>query len=224
MSIAPEPSDAPETARLLVSCPDRKGIIAAVSGFLREHDVNIVQSDQYSTDPEGGSFYLRMVLHIEGIGRRLAAMRDEFRAAVADPFEMEFRLTDASAPKRVAVMVSRYDHCLLDLLWRWRRGELTIDIGAVVSNWPDLADEVARFGVPYHHVPVTRETKAQAEERQLELIGEGRFDLIVLARYMQVLSADFLQAGRLPGDQHPPLVPARVRGRRAVRARASDAA
>jgi len=194
-SVDPAPVD---TARLLVSCPDRRGLIAAVSGFLRERGVNIIQSDQYSTDPEGGSFYLRMVLHVPEITARLDALRDEFAAEVAEPLVMDFTISDASVPKRVAVMVSRYDHCLLDLLWRWNRGELGIDVGAVLSNWTELEPEVARFGVPYHHVAVTRDTKAQAEERQLALIGGGRFDLIVLARYMQVLSSAFLAGAGCP--------------------------
>jgi formyltetrahydrofolate deformylase len=193
--VDPAPAD---TARLLVACPDRRGIIAAVSGFLRERAVNIIQSDQYSTDPEGGSFYLRMVLHVPDITARLDALRDDFAAEVAQPLAMTFTISDASAPKRVAVMVSRYDHCLLDLLWRWRRGELGIDVGAVLSNWPDLEPEVARFGVPYHHVPVTRDTKAESEARQLELIGGASFDVIVLARYMQVLSPGFLEGAGCP--------------------------
>ncbi len=193
------PTDANDTARLLISCrPDRPGIIAAVSAFLRERDVNIIQSDQYSTDHEGGSFYLRMVLHVPGASARVPALREEFSAAVADAMAMRFTLTDASVPKRVAVMVSRYDHCLLDLLWRWRRRELAIDVGAVVSNWTDLEPEVARFGVPYHHIPVSKDTKPAAEARQLELIGGGQFDLIVLARYMQVLSPDFLERAGCP--------------------------
>jgi formyltetrahydrofolate deformylase len=199
--MTPQPLSDPgaaDTAHLLVSCPDQPGIIAAVSGLLRERGINIIQSDQYSTDPEGGSFYLRMVLHIVGVARRLPELRREFATQVAAPFDMEFALRDASVPKRVALMVSRYDHCLLDLLWRWRSGELQVDIGAVVSNWTDLEAEVGRFGVPYHHVPVTRETKLEAEARQLELIGGGQFDLIVLARYMQVLSAEFLQRAGCP--------------------------
>jgi formyltetrahydrofolate deformylase len=187
-----------DIAHLLITCPDRPGIIAAVSGFLRERGVNIVQSDQYSTDPEGGSFYLRMVLHIVDLADRLERLRDEFAAEGASAPGMQFTLTDAAVPKRVAVMVSRYDHCLLDLLWRFNRGELPLQIGSVVSNWTDLQGEVARFGVPYHHVPVTRETKAEAERRQLELIGGGQFDLIVLARYMQVLSGDFLSCAGCP--------------------------
>jgi formyltetrahydrofolate deformylase len=186
------PSSDADTARLLVACADGPGIIAAVSGFLLDRGANITQSDQYSTDPEGGSFFLRMVFHLASVGARINELRGEFASEVAEPFAMRFALTDASAPKRVAMMVSRYDHCLLDLLWRWRRGELNVDIGAVVSNWTDLEAEVGRFGVPYFHVPVARETRPQAEARQLELLGGGQYDVIVLARYMQVLSGRFL--------------------------------
>jgi len=181
-----------DTARLLVSCADGPGIVAAVTTFLADRGANIITSDQYSTDPEGGRFFLRLEFHLPGVGDALGELREAFDREVAQPRGMRFHINDASRPKRVAIMVSRYDHCLLDLLWRARRGELDMEIGLVVSNWPDLAAEVDRFGVPYEHVPVTRDTKPQAEARELELMGGGAFDLIVLARYMQVLSADFL--------------------------------
>jgi formyltetrahydrofolate deformylase len=181
-----------DTARLLVSCADGPGIVAAITTFLADRGANIITSDQYSTDPEGGRFFLRLVFHLPGVGGSLGELREAFDREVAAPRGMRFHINDAAVPKRVAVMVSRYDHCLLDLLWRTRRGELDMEIGLVVSNWPDLAAEVDRFGVPYEHVPVTKETKPQAEERELELMGGGAFDLIVLARYMQVLSSDFL--------------------------------
>jgi len=181
-----------DTARLLVSCADGPGIVAAITSFLADRGANIITSDQYSTDPEGGRFFLRLVFHLPGIGGSLGELREAFDREVAAPRGMRFHINDAAVPKRVAVMVSRYDHCLLDLLWRTRRGELDMEIGLVVSNWPDLAGEVDRFGVPYEHIPVTKETKPQAEERELELMGGGAFDLIVLARYMQVLSSDFL--------------------------------
>ena len=177
-----------DTGRLLVSCPDQPGIVAAVTAFLRDRGANLTHSSQYSSDPEGGSFFLRVVFH----GADPVELGDAFAAEVAAPFGMQFRLTDAEQPKRVAIMVSRYDHALLELLWRWQRGYLPARVELVVSNWPDLQYEVARFGVPYHHIPVTAETKPQAEERQIELLGDGRFDLIVLARYMQVLSEGFL--------------------------------
>jgi formyltetrahydrofolate deformylase len=181
-----------DTARLLVRCPDRPGIVAAVSGFLHAQGANIHQSAQYSTDPEGGTFFLRMVFYLRGLSSSIEEMCRSFEEEVAEPFEMDWGLHDAGRPKQVAIMVSRYDHCLLDLLWRWRRDELPIDIPLVVSNHPDLADDVEQFGVPFEHVPVTKDTKREAEERQLELLG-GRFDLVVLARYMQILSGEFLE-------------------------------
>jgi formyltetrahydrofolate deformylase len=181
-----------DIGRLLVRCPDRPGIVAAVSRFLFEHGANIVESDQYSTDPEGGVFLQRMVFHLPG----LPAARDELERAfgeeVAEPFAMAWRLSVAAVPKRVAIMVSRADHCLLDLLWRSRRGEIPMDVALVISNHPDLADAVRGFGVPYVHIPVTRQTKADAESRQLDLL-RGNVDLVVLARYMQILSARFLE-------------------------------
>jgi formyltetrahydrofolate deformylase len=186
-----------DTGRLLVMCEDRPGIVAAISGFLHAQGANIHQSDQYSTDPEGGMFFLRMVFHMTGLSGALDEMGEGFRSEVADRFEMSWSLHDAGRPKRVAIMVSRYDHCLLDLLWRWRRGELDLDIGMVVSNHTDLADDVAQFGVRFEHVPVTKDTKAEAERRQLELLG-GRFDMVVLARYMQILTGDFLRGVGAP--------------------------
>src|SRR5512132_3475909 len=176
-------------ARLLIACPDRHGIVAAVSGFLAARDANIVSSDQHSTDPEGGAFFMRMAFTISAIGEDFArAFADE----VAARFERDWRLDDAGRAKRVAVLVSREDHCLLDLLWRRRRGELNCEIPLVISNHPDHAADVESFGARYEHVPVTAETKPAAEARMLELLT-GRCDLVVLARYMQLLSGDFLE-------------------------------
>jgi formyltetrahydrofolate deformylase len=186
-----------DTGRLLVRCEDGPGIVAAVSGFLHAHGANILQSDQYSTDPEGGTFFLRMVFHMAGLSGALDELGGAFESEVAGPFEMAWSLHDAARPKRVAIMASRYDHCLLDILWRWRRGELDLDIGLVVSNHTDLADDVAQFGVPFEHVPVSKDTKDEAERRQLELLG-GRFELVVLARYMQILSGEFLSGVGAP--------------------------
>jgi formyltetrahydrofolate deformylase len=183
---------AEDTARLLVRCPDRPGIVAAVSTFLHAQGANIHQSDQYSTDPEGGTFFLRAVFHLSGLAGALEEIGRGFGTEVAERFGMTWSLHDASRPKRVAIMVSRSDHCLLDLLWRWRRGELDIDIPLVVSNHADLANDVAQFGVRFEHVPVTKDTKPQAEQRQLELLAD-QFDLVVLARYMQILSGTFLE-------------------------------
>jgi len=177
------------TVRLVASCPDRPGIISAVSGFLAASGANIVRSDQYSTDPAGGTFFLRM--EFTGASADLA---ERFGAEVGDRFDMDWRVWDAAVPKRVAILVSREDHCLQELLWRRRRDQLDADLVLVASNHEDLRPDTDAFGLPFHHVPVTPETKPQAEARLLDLL-RGRCDLVVLARYMQILSGDFL--GRL---------------------------
>ena len=185
----------PGLLRLLMACPDRPGIVAAVSRFLYEAGANIVRSDQYSTDPSGGTFFLRMEFTLAP--ERRDGLADRFGLKVAEPFGMTWRLWDAARPKRITVMVSRYDHCLLDLLWRWRRGELGAQIVMVISNHPDLREDAALFDVPYHHVPVDKDRKEEAEARQLELL-EGCCDMVVLARYMQVLSPEFLDRVGVP--------------------------
>jgi formyltetrahydrofolate deformylase len=186
-------------SRLLISCPDRPGIVAAVSRFLHEAGANIISSDQHTTDPEGGAFFMRMEFHLPLSPEARGDFEARFGARVADPFEMDWRMSDATRPKRVAVLVSRYDHCLLDLLWRWRRHEVDADIGLVASNHPDLRRDVEAFDVPYHHVPVEKGHKPEAEAELLELLGrEGPFELVVLARYMQILSPEFLDGVGAP--------------------------
>jgi formyltetrahydrofolate deformylase len=181
-------------ARLLISCADRRGIVAAVSRTLSDAGANIIQSDQYSTDPEGGQFFMRLEFRIEP--HALSGFETRFQD-VANEFGMQFSVTHAAQRKRVALMVSRPDHCLLDLLWRWRRGELECDIPLVVSNHEDLRADVGLFGVRYVHIPVTADAKPTAEQRLLELLGR-EYDLVVLARYMQILSPDFLARVHTP--------------------------
>ena len=184
-------------ARLLVSCRDRHGIVAAVAGFLAASDANILSADQHSTDPEGGTFYMRMEFRLEGLQERRDDLERAFAEEVAEPFAMDWRFAYARERKRTAVLASREDHCLLDLLWRWRRGELDTDVAAVISNHDRHAGDVAAFGVPFHHVPVTAAAKDAAEARMLELLA-GEVELVVLARYMQVLSRDFLDRLAVP--------------------------
>ena len=183
--------------RLLVSCTDRPGIVAALSQFLRDRGANILQSDQHTTDPEGGTFFMRTEFKLGGLERQADDIEAAFAAAVAEPFGMQWRMYYASHRKRIAVMVSREDHCLAELLWRWRRGELYADIPLVVSNHADMAGEAARFGVRFEHIPVDRDAKPAAERALLDLLG-GAYDLIVLARYMQILSPLFLAEARTP--------------------------
>ena len=176
-----------DTTRLLLACPDRPGLIATASRFLADAGLNIVDVDQHST--EAGRFFMRMVFDSPPPGER-AALEERFATEIAAPAEMDFSFSESTRGKRVAVMVSREDHCLSDLLWRWRNGHLGGEIVTVISNHEDLRGEVEAVGLPFHHVAIDRETKEEAERRALELIGE--IDLLVLARYMQILSPAFL--------------------------------
>jgi formyltetrahydrofolate deformylase len=187
----------PNTARLLISCPDRRGIVATVSRFLFEHGANVLDADQHSTDPEGGAFFMRMEFHLDGLDLGRTELERAFAAEVAEPFAMDWSIAYATDRKRMAILVSREDHCLNDLLWRWRNGDLDADLGLVLSNHRAVERDVASFGVPFAHVPVTPETKPEAEAAMLEQLT-GRFDLVVLARYMQIVSADFLRAVGAP--------------------------
>jgi formyltetrahydrofolate deformylase len=195
------------TARLLISCPDRPGIVAAVSGFLFEHQANIVSSHQYSSDPSGGRFFMRTEFFLpEGTDR--STLLAAFAGEVAERFEMGWTLRWWGERQRTAILVSHEDHCLLDLLWRRRRGELDTEIVAVISNHPDLERETRAAGIPFHHVPVARERKAEAEQQMLELLA-GRAELLVLARYMQVLSGGFLERVGMPAiNIHHSFLPA----------------
>ncbi len=187
----------PYTARLLIDCADQPGIVAAVSGFLFEQGANIVSSHQYSSDPIGGRFYLRTEFFLDGLGGERESFQRSFDEAVGQRFAMEWELRYWGEVRRVGILVSRYDHCLMDLLWRRRRGELDAEVVGVISNHPDLGEEVVAAKVPFHHVPVIDGEKADAEERMLELLV-GKVDLVVLARYMQILSGDFLDRLGVP--------------------------
>lgn len=180
-----------DVARLLIRCPDRPGVVAAITSFLAARDANIISLDQYSTDYQGGEFIQRTEFHLPGISAVRAGIERQFQDTVAAPMNMSWTLNSAATPKRVAIMVSKLDHCLLDLLWKAKRGELDVTIGVVISNHADLADPVRAFGIPFVHIPITRDTKPEADARQLELL-RGNYDLIVLARYMQIISASFL--------------------------------
>jgi len=181
-------------ARMLISCPDRAGIVAAVSRFLYEHGANIVQSDQYTMDPDGGMFFMRIEFDIEQLQEKLSQLKQDF-SLIAESFDMKWRISRVCEKKRLAIFVSKEDHCLLELLWQWQAGELDADIAMVVSNHNDMREYVESFGIPYHHIPVTADTKAEAEQRQIELV-EGHADVIILARYMQIISPRFIEQYR----------------------------
>ncbi len=179
--------------RLLVQCPDRPGIVAAVSRFLFEHGANIMQADQFSTAGGSGRFFLRIEFQTAALDLDQEALASRFQAEIAGPFEMEWRLA-GERRQRVALMASRTEHCLMELLWRWRRRELEIDIPFVVSNHADLCTDVEAFGIPFHHLPVTASTRAQQEAQVRALLEAEQVDLVVMARYMQILSGDFVNA------------------------------
>jgi formyltetrahydrofolate deformylase len=196
-------------AILLVQCPDRPGIVAAISSFLFRHGANITDFDQHTADDGAAVYFTRLEFQTGKLDLPLDDLERAFALDVARPFAMDWRLTRSTDRKRVAVLVSRHDHALLELLWTWRRGDLRAEISTVVSNHPDLRTAVEGFGVPFVHVPNTRETREAAEARMTELLrgnadvpppgapGSERgsaagTDLVVLARYMQIVSGAFV--------------------------------
>ena len=174
------------TAILLVSCPDQPGIVAAVSAFLYENQGNIVDVDQH-VDSEYGVFLMRVEWETNGF----AVARDEIGSAIAplaEKFSMDWSLYFSDIVPRAALFVTRDNHCLYDLLSRHESGELRMEIPLIVSNREDLRPAAERFGISFHHIPITKETKAEQEEKEIALLHEHQIDLVVLARYMQILS------------------------------------
>lgn len=183
-----------ETARLLVNCRDRSGLIAAITAYIAEHEGNIVRADQH-TDHDSGEFFMRVEITRESIH----AARTEFEsglAQLANTLSLRWRLEWSDRPKRIAILVSKEDHCLSDLLLRWKAGELAGEIATVVSNHTDAIEIAGMVGIPFHHLPISRETKELQESELLALFDQADIDLIVLARYMQILSPGFV-------DQYP---------------------
>lgn len=180
------------TARLLITCPDKPGIVSSVSTFLYNHGANITALDQHSTDPSDGTFFMRLEFQTPNLDLTRAALEKNFTQAVASKYSMKWKIAYASDLKKVFLFVSRQDHALLELMWRHKRGELPCEISGVISNHPDLKKEVGSFGIPFHVVPVTKENKKEAEKKMLELLGK-KTDLVVLARYMQILSENFVK-------------------------------
>lgn len=183
---------------LTVHGEDRPGIVAAVSAVLARVGANIVALDQYSDNPEGGQFYQRTVFHLADLNVNLPALEAELGQTITAGFGLEWKLTQRSVPKRVVILASKSDHCLLDLLWRQRRGEIPMSVPMVISNHTDMADDVRGFGIPFMHVPSKPGAdKSDSEAKILDLV-RGNADLVVLARYMQVLSDDFIEQIGVP--------------------------
>ena len=203
-----------DVGRLLLQCADRPGLVAAVGTFLARSGANVLSLDQHATEELGGMFMQRTIFYLPGLGAARDELERDFREQVAEKFGAEFRLTEASKPKKVAILASKTDHCLLDLLWRNRRGELDLSVVMVISNHPDLADQVRPFGVPFIYIPARRDIREQAESRQLDLL-RGNVDLVVLARYMQIITPRFLADVGCPViNIHHSFLPAFIGARR----------
>ena len=185
-------------ACLIVYGSDKPGIIAALSALVARNDGNIVTFDQYSDDAEGGAYFCRVVFHRPDFAAALPAIEADLAETLGGQFDLSWSLTDRSVPKRMAILASKQDHCLLDLLWRHRRGDLPVSIPMVISNHTTSADDVRSFGVPFFHVPSTPGPDKSASEAKLVELLAGNVDFIVLARYMQILSPEFLDAVGVP--------------------------
>jgi formyltetrahydrofolate deformylase len=174
---------------LTLSCPDRPGIVSAVSTFLAHNGQNILDAQQFS-DVEAGKFFMRVVFTAADLAVELAALQTGF-AAIAERFHMDWQMRDRATKKRVMLLVSKFDHCLVDILYRWRTGELAMIPTAIVSNHARDTYAGLDFGdIPFHHLPVTKDSKREQEGKVWSLVGETKTDLVVLARYMQILSDD----------------------------------
>lgn len=178
------------TATLLITCPDARGIVAAIADFLHQHNANILHADQHQ-DAENNLFLMRVEWDLAGFSLDEASFNQAF-ALIANKFSMQWQLKLSQHKARVAIMVSQYDHCLADLLHRHKSGELACEIPLVISNHRDTEKLVQFYGVDFHYIPVSKDNKAEAEAAQFRLFDQYKIDLIVLARYMQILSPDFV--------------------------------
>lgn len=177
--------------RLLVKCPDKPGIVAALSNFLYDHDSNIIESSQYSSDPEGGTFFIRIEFHCENLQDKRKKLEKNFEA-LASRFSMDYRFTYSNDRKRTAIYVSKEIHCLMELLWEWQSGDLDTDIVVVISNHETSREIVESLGIPFHYIPANKHIRHQVEEKQIELMKAYEVDLLILARYMQILTPNFV--------------------------------
>jgi formyltetrahydrofolate deformylase len=186
---------------LTLSCPDKPGIVYSVSSFLVQHSANILSSEQYGEAPDA-RFFMRVHFTVP-VATSVEALERDF-SWVAESFHMDWELRDRSSRVRTLIMVSRLGHCLNDLLFRWKTGTLPVDITGVVSNHPDFAGLAGSYHLPFHHIPVTAATKADAEAQLLSIVDNDRAELIVLARYMQILSAEVCKRveGRMINIHH----------------------
>ena len=180
------------SAKLMISCQDKPGIIASVTNFLASNNINIVHADQHSMPvDEKNMFFMRLVFEYDSKSVDLNNIENDFGELVGNEYKMHWNIFRDEERKKIAILASKTDHCLLEILWRWRSGEINADIPLIISNHNELEKEVSTFGIPFHYLPVNSKSKNQQEEQILSLLKDNKIDLIVLARYMQILTNNF---------------------------------
>ncbi|RUL52255.1 formyltetrahydrofolate deformylase [Lysinibacillus antri] len=178
-------------ARLLVKCPDKPGIVSVLSTFLYKHNANIIESSQYSSDPENGKFFIRLEFHCDNLQEKRPQMEKEF-AQIAWDYNMSYNIFYRNQRQRTAIYVSKELHCLLELLWAWQNGDLDTDIAVVISNHEEARSIVESHGIPFHYLPANKDIRKEVEAQQIQLMEEYNVDVLILARYMQILTPDFV--------------------------------
>lgn len=177
--------------RLLIKCPDRPGIVAALSKFLFDHDSNIIESSQYTSDPQEGTFFIRIEFHCKGLLEKRVQMEKDFDI-LASAFSMDYHFAYGNERKRTAIFVSKEPYCLMELLWEWQSGDLETDIVVVISNHENARGIVESLGIPFHYIPANKNIRKQVEAEQIGLMEKYQVDLLILARYMQILTPEFV--------------------------------
>ena len=183
--------DVQNRARILVKCPDKPGIVAVLSTFLHKYEANIIESNQYSSDPENGTFFIRIEYHCDQLVTKRDAMEKEF-ADIARDFEMNYSFHYSAVRQRAAIFLSRETHCLMELLWEWQNGDLDMEIAVVISNHEAGRPIVEALGIPYYYIPANKDIRQEVEAQQVRLMEEFKVDVLILARYMQILTPDFV--------------------------------
>ena len=178
--------------RLIIKCPDQPGIVASVSKFLFDHGSNIIESNQYSSDPEGGEFFIRIEFHSHDLLHKRKSLEEDFQE-LARTFSMNYQFTYPHEKKRTAIYVSNEPHCLMELLWEWQNGDLDTDIVVVISNHETSREIVESYGIPFYYIPANKHIREEVEEQQIKLMEKYDVDLLVLARYMQILTPHFVE-------------------------------
>ncbi|SOC05987.1 formyltetrahydrofolate deformylase [Ureibacillus xyleni] len=190
-SVIKKNSQLDNRAILLVKCPDKPGIVSVLSTFLYKHNANIIESSQYSSDPENGNFFIRLEFHCENLQAKSADMEEEF-VHIAKDYNMTYDFYYRNERQRTAVYVSKELHCLLELLWEWQNGDLDTDIVVVISNHEDARSIVESYGIPFHYIPANKDIRKEVEAQQIQLMEDYNVDLLILARYMQILTPEFV--------------------------------